>query len=496
MTYKLRPILLLLLFSVPLFFLNIHNTHSGGGDDYAQYIKEAQNIAHGRPYYESNYVFNGYNSSYSPPQYPPGFPLLLSPVVKAFGIDIRPMCYFNTVMALCLMLGSYFYFKKYTGQVAAVCLSVIITYSGCLIDLKQAILSDGSSMLFVLLYLVLRNSKTFTWQRITVLVLLATMAVLVRTQSVLLLFGEVIYLCLWLIRTWVKEKRLSPKLVVSVPSLYIIGGCILVTIFLNKVVFYCPTSATGFYIDFLKITLRKGLPNIIRDNSGALIASITNFFHYDTNSGIRTVIVDLMESAGLTFCCIGFFISVTNRFSFDDIFFVLVCGLVLYYPIHDLRYFFPAMAIVFYYCYITLDRIIPAVTKIKKQHVGLALTVVYLFAGLKYLISTTQPPSGYVPEFKDRQAFDYISTHVKDNDIIVCSRPRLTTLYTNKRCMIHAWQYPMDVNKKVFDRMGVKYVLLNGIVDDYYKTYLHQYEHPVDSVAIAPGYTLYTLRQM
>ena len=63
------------------------------GDDYAQYIKEASNIAHGIPYYRSNYIFNPLNPDYAPPAYPPGFPLLLAPVVNVFGIAIRPMLY-------------------------------------------------------------------------------------------------------------------------------------------------------------------------------------------------------------------------------------------------------------------------------------------------------------------------------------------------------------------------------------------------------------------
>jgi hypothetical protein len=274
----------------------------------------------------------------------------------------------------------------------------------------------------------------------------------------------------------------------------IIPGCLLVTFLLNKVVFYCPTSAAGFYVDFLRITLQKGIPSIVRDNAGTLLASITNFFHYDTDSGIRTVIVTLMENGGLVLCSIGFIISVTKRFCFDDIFFVLVCGLVLYYPIHDLRYFFPVVAIVFYYCYKALEQIIPVVTKMKPRYIGIALTCIYLFAGLWYFKNTTKPPTGYVPELKDKQAFGYIATQVGDSDIILCSRPRLTTLYTNKRCMIHAWQYPMEVNKKVYDSMKVKYLLMNGIVDDYYHAYLNQYEHPLDSVQIAPGYVLYRLR--
>jgi hypothetical protein len=61
--------------------------------------------------------------------------------------------------------------------------------------------------------------------------------------------------------------------------------------------------------------------------------------------------------------------------------------------------------------------------------------------------------------------------------------------------MIHAWQYPMGANKKVFDSMHVKYLLLvSGFVEDYYHTYLNQYQHPIDSMNIAPGYELYTLR--
>ena len=304
---KNLPLLFLLLFSFPLFFHNIHDTHSPGGDDYALYIKEAQNIANGKPYYQSNYVFNKYNNCYSPPQYPPGFPLLLAPVVKYYGIAIRPMCYFNTVIAVFILFALFFYFRRYMSALAALCLAIVISYSQCMMDLKQAVLSDETSMLFVLLYLVVRNAKTFSWQRITLLVLLATMAILIRTQSVLLLFAELVFLGCYQVKAFVKEKRISAKTALKLPSLYVVSGCFLLTFLLNKTLFYCPTSASSFYVDFLKITLEKGLPAIVRDNSSTLLASITAFFHYDTDHGMRTVIVTLMESAGLVFCCIGFF---------------------------------------------------------------------------------------------------------------------------------------------------------------------------------------------
>lgn len=492
---KYLPFVLLLLAAIPLFFLNIHNTHSPGGDDYALYIKEAQNIANGRPFYESNYIFNGYNNCYSPPHYPPGFPLLLAPVVKMFGIAIMPMCYFNSVVAVCLLFCFFAYFRKYAVPAAAACLAVIITYSGVMLDLKQSVLSDGTSLLFVMLYLLFRNAETFNWRRITLLILFATMAILIRTQSILLVFAEVIFLVLATIKEWGNSKRLDPKYILSLPSLPVVGGVLLLTVLLNKVVFYSPGSASGFYIEFLKDTLKKGLPAIIRDNINDSINTLKSFFHYETDNSIRTALVTVMESSGLVLCILGFLIAVKRRLCFDDFFFVLVCGLILYYPIHDPRYFLPAIALVFFYCYTALDRIVPAITTLNFNVVGLLLTFLYLFSGYRYIRSTTLPPVGYVPVAKDEQAFSYLKQHVSDSDIILCARPRLITLYTNKKCMIHAWQHNMEENKKVYDSMQVKYLLLaSGFVDEYYHTYLNEYQHPLDSTQIAPGYMLYRLR--
>jgi hypothetical protein len=155
----------------------------------------------------------------------------------------------------------------------------------------------------------------------------------------------------------------------------------------------------------------------------------------------------------------------------------------------------PAVAIVFFYCYTALYSIIPVITKIRRGNIGVLLTIIYLVAGFRYLKKTTGVPYGYVPGPNDLQAFSYISQHVGDSDLIICARPRLITLYTNKRCMIQAWQYPMRKNKEIFDNMRARYLLLvSGFVDDYYHTYLNEYQHPTDSIIIAPGYILYSLR--
>ena len=485
---------ILLVSSFPLFFLNIQNLHSMGGDDFAQYIKEAQNISHGQPYYVSNYVFNSYNNSYSPPDYPPGFPVLLAPVVKIWGIDYKAFCYFNTIIAIGLLFSFYVFFKKYMGEITACCLALLITYSGIMIDLKQTVLSDGTSLLFVMLYLNVRNAMYINRWRILLLILFAAAAILIRTQAILLLLAEVFYLFKEVVFGFIKKKKDAVKAIYRSPSLFIVTGCLLVIFLLNKLVFGSSGSASGFYLSFLASVFQKGLLTIIRDNINYLVFTVSSFFHYDTDNGIRTAFVSLAESAGLVFCCLGFIISITRKISFNDIFFVLMCGMMLYYPIHDTRYFLPAIAIVYYYCYLSLSATVRVVTKLKPVNVGLGLTIFYLVVGLRYLKSTTIPSAAGIPKQADIQAFNYLKDHVKDDEIILCARPRLTTLYTNKKCVIHAWQLPMETNKRVFDSMKVKYVLLNGIVDDYYHAYLNRFQHPVDSMNIAPGYVLYTLR--
>ncbi len=58
-----------------------------GGGDFALYLLHAQALADARPYGETGFVYNPANAIMSPAAYPPGLPLLLTPVVALFGLD-------------------------------------------------------------------------------------------------------------------------------------------------------------------------------------------------------------------------------------------------------------------------------------------------------------------------------------------------------------------------------------------------------------------------
>jgi hypothetical protein len=481
--------------SVPLYFINIHDFH-GWGDDFALYIKEAQNIASGKPYYQTNYVFNQYNNIYSPPQYPPGFPLMLAPIVKIWGLSFKAMFYFNSVIATCLLFALFTYFRrKNIASAIAICLSVAIVYSGYFLDLKGNVLSDIPCMLFTTLYIAYRDGAT-SWKRIFMLIVFAVAAIQIRSQAIFLLAGEALYLLFFFAKTTIKEKKFAIRGSIAPASLYLIAGVVILNLLIDKVILYTPANTTSFYGWFMEFAFNQGIYKWGRDNFHILHNTIIQFFYYRNDNGILKSAIFFVQSMALVSCVAGFVMSIKERIAFEDIFFMIMCVLVVYYPVHDPRYFLPAVPILFYYCYVSLNAIIPVIFSVNSQKAIIAGTVLYVLLGYSFIKDITlHPAAGTIPRPKELMAFEYIRRHVNDNDIVVYNKPRVLTLFTDKRSMCFSWEVSDEMNGKIFDTMQVKYMLvMHGFEDDFFKRYLRNIHRPVDSVDIADGYTLYSLR--
>lgn len=491
---KYLPYWLLAILSVPLFFLNVYDVHAWG-DDFAQYIKEAMNIAHGRPFYQSGWIYNPHNTEYAPPQYPPGYPLLLAPVVGIWDLSLKAIAYFNSCIAAALLFALYGYFRKYAGITGAICVAVLITYSGVLIDTKASILADMACLLFVTLYLTYRNTDRPDSKRILLLILLSAMAALTRSQALLLIVAEAMWLACTLLKSRISYGHFRKP--GTRASLFIIVGTLVLYFFLDKVVFYTPLKTGDFYGQFVNKAFREPLLFTFKDNIDRLINQLTLFFHYNATDYFLTVLGSVAERAAITFIVLGFIISVTRRIAVDDMFFMLMGLLVIYLPIHDPRYLLPALPIAYYYVYAAARAIVPVVTRVNTKLVAVLLTALLLHTGWGYLLrcATTTRPEGMVPRPQERAAFSYIQQHVSDSDIIVFIKPRLLTLYTGKRTVNIAWQQTQQECKTYFDSLGVKYVLiLKGMEDKAFKEYVTQTQKAISGTVIAEDYILYTLR--
>ena len=487
------PYFILSLFAVPLFFIGIH-TQQSWGDDYAQYIKEAENIADGLPYSQSNYIYNDLNTDYAPPSYPPGFPLLLAPVIKLFGLSIPAMLYLISLVFTGSLFVFYGFLKKHMSSPIAVCLAILGVYCGGMMALKSYVLSDIPLVLFVSWYLWLRQSEIISMSRLLSIVLVLCMTVLIRSQGIILLFAEV-FLVVSESTKALSKKQFNFTFLSQSASLKIIIGFVLLYELLVSTIFHTTNSSGDFYKNLFHYP-ENTLVTTLVFNSAYLLNLCESIFQYNTPGLFWEYSMKIIDYSALGLAIIGLYFRLRKNLGINELYFLFMCILILILPVHQgLRYFLPVLPVFLVFIYEGLKVLTPAI--VKKQAVKLAV----LFVGFYLVLCFSNfQEYGYDKNWtasnkEDSLAFLYLKNKVKDDEILVFSKPRALTLYTNKRCMNYAWQTSVQKNKEKFDSLKVNYLLAREGLDEHFiLNYLKEIPFAKDSVKIGKLYTLYTIR--
>lgn len=497
MPKKYRPYLFLLLFSIPLFFINVHEQHNWG-DDFAQYIKEADNFAKGKPFYETTTIYNHLNPVFGPPQYPPGFPLILSPIIKIWGLSVRAMNYFMSFLLACLLFTLYGYYRKYTSSAIAVCLSLLCVYSVEVIDLKSSILSDIPAWLFVALYFLLRHTEHFSGRRIIALTAIATMAILTRSQYMLIPAAEGAYLLLLATRQWKNDKRINLEEICTSPSAKIICGTALLFLLLNNFIFDTPSSTLGFYQQ-LASKHAVSFWDTVGSNAGNILELLVSGYQYRTSDTFLNVITRIVAYMLFAFAVIGYITLIKKRLDAADVFFMmLLLFFCCFSQNQDMRYIIASLHFYLLYAFIGMRRVLPSLLNIRGRKPAIIFTAIYFVFGYNDFEirsrKAVDPISNTLfPE--DKQAFHYIRKNIKDNEPIIFEKSRCLALFTGKQAVTIAPKAPVGMNRRFFDSLDAKYLLTcNDFADTFYRKYLQHIPAPADTEVIAPGYTLYRLR--
>ena len=129
-----------LLFTILLLIfigINLHSLNDGHdwGGDFSQYILQAQNIANEESHLKSFDLDPWAN-------YPQGFPLLLTPLIKLFGINYKILKLPNIFCWLIFILSFYSLAKKRIDKEIATLCSVLLLSSPFFFFFKQRINSD------------------------------------------------------------------------------------------------------------------------------------------------------------------------------------------------------------------------------------------------------------------------------------------------------------------------------------------------------------------
>ena len=120
------------------------------GDDYAQYIANARNLALGRPYAETRFVVTLPEAAiHMPSSYPPVFPLLLEPVYRRYGLNFSALQV--PVQVMFVLAAAVFYALARLRNVElmpAAAAAFATAVSGVALTLKDLIFSDSTYLFF------------------------------------------------------------------------------------------------------------------------------------------------------------------------------------------------------------------------------------------------------------------------------------------------------------------------------------------------------------
>ena len=148
---------------IGMFYLATFRNGHDWADDFSLYIRHAQNIARGEPYVQTGYIYNPQNPDIGPRVYPPGFPLLLAPVVRIFGLDLAPM----KILVLAFFVGSLLVmtrlFRTVLPPAYVAVLVLVVGVNPFFWEFKDHVLSDMPFLFFVLLSLHLFTQADRGW---------------------------------------------------------------------------------------------------------------------------------------------------------------------------------------------------------------------------------------------------------------------------------------------------------------------------------------------
>jgi hypothetical protein len=457
-----------LLVFIPLMFLNLRSDHDWG-DDFAQYLAQADNIVHGKPIAATGYIYNPDYPSLGPKAYPPGFPLMIAPIVAKYGNQVTAYNYLISVLLILTALVSVLLLYKKAGWPAAILLSAVIYYNPYTLNLKAEIMADiPFALLFALfIWIVSRKFKHLATQW----VLAGTVAGLAITVKSIGLVFPVALLVFSLQHIVIQfYKKISFKKTWTDIKLPVVAATLSLAIHM------------GFYLGFMRGTKGGGYLNIY-DIDLISEAVATNIYTY--SEAIRLFFINpdsplfwIGFPAGaliLAFFISGLILSISKKPGLIDWITLIYIGLLLIYPYHNsgFRFLLPLAPLILWYSLETLQ-IISSPKALKWIPAAIALPVLLTYLQLV--------PGYYIPEKKANDgpyaphvsaAFNKVKFLTDDNSRIVFIKPRALTRFAGRNSLSgNPLSSALEIYQEFASLKPTHFLLYSGMPDPALKHYL------------------------
>jgi hypothetical protein len=399
-----------------LYLSTIREGHEWG-DDFSQYIRHASNLAQGLPYTASSYLYNVDNPAVGPRVYPPGFPVLLAPVIRTFGLALAPMKVEIVLFFAAALFLIYLLIQPLMPPAAAAAAVLMVGLNPFFWDFKDQILSDIPFLfLFVatLLCLTRADQRDRGMRARTMLAVLggAAMFAAYATRVV-----GIVLLPSLVVRDLIRHRRLTKEGLLAAATFVGLAG-----------VTYVVGPRDSSYTDLLTIT-----PAVVIDN----VVSYLRWSSEIWENGYIDLARKALFLATTALAVVGC-VSIRKQphallLAVVSVFYLLV---VIVWPLaQGTRLLIPLIPFVVAGAVLGAWSIDRAIAEYGGIRHAVVITLLALVA-VTYLARYSTLPFGRIPEGiakrESVELFDFVKTSTRPDDVIIFSRPRALALLTER----------------------------------------------------------------
>jgi hypothetical protein len=412
------------------------------GDDFSLYVAHARNLADGRPYADTGYVYNPANPVLSPRTYPPIFPLLLVPVYSMFGMNLLAMKAF-VVLLFMLMLGvlALLFQKRLPFPYVLGCLT-LFALNPYVWQQKDRLLSETPFMLFAYSALLLAEKAQEELGRRGALIwglLAGTSAYLAfGTRTIGIVLIPSILVC-----DWLRRRRLGTASVAIVAA-FLFG------VAAQK----CLLVVEGSYLDQLVFA-----PALFLRIAVSLVRALGYFLENGYSNAARLVLFACL----LAPACWTIAARIRGRWTACELFAVFNCMVLVFWQAaeYERRFLLPILPLFFLWVAEGLHRL--ASTSFRRLEMPAAallmLTVLLSYASW-YIRTDVGPIRNGVSSPEALALFNWVQKQTDERDLFLFPKPRAFALYTGRRALAHHVADDPQRLSRTLQKHGVTHVVV------------------------------------
>jgi hypothetical protein len=415
--------------------------------DWSQYIHHAKNVAEGKHYLDTGYIFSGATRFVGPYAYPPVFPILLAPVYWFKGLDLEALKLVG-IFCLCLTLMLIPEVLNYQlNRLQQIAIIVLTGLNPAFWGFRNGILSDFTFLLFcyLSLYLMLRifrrdNDKADNAPRTIIsscllgvamylaygtreigivlpLTVLTYEIISIRRISLISTISISIFSVLMFVQHHSLQGNLTPPEVQST---------------LREFAASVGKSENVSHLDFINMDPRR-----IAGRIKGYRWAAQRFWPPD-NDQVPGRLNSVIFNTTILLALIGFCLTLWRKITVLEIFAVgYIAVLLLFSAPPTLRYLFPLFPLMLYYCIVAYQRFL-ASSRFRKAGLVSYLFLTTISYGHAIYAHSYEELTNGVTHPKAVEMFDFIRNNTSQSDTILFRKPRIMALLTQRPSAAYA----------------------------------------------------------